>query len=130
MGKVPKFALVSSPEVFRSGGESTVDSTLERLALDAAPSVFKAAAGTGGARLVMKQLRNIPAVDEESELLPTALFSRGGAFGVIEDSPAAESDMSSRAWPNVDANESPAVGVPLNEIEAGSVGDAAPAVWT
>jgi len=78
----------------------------------------------------MKQLRNIPAVDEESELLPTALFSRGGAFGVIEDSPAAESDMSSRAWPNVDANESPAVGVPLNEIEAGSVGDAAPAVWT
>jgi hypothetical protein len=130
----PKFARVSTAEVLRLelrlGGESTVDSGPERLILDAAPSVPKAAAGVGGTSWVTKQPRKIPAIDEESEPWSAAPFSRGGAFGVIGDPPGANPDMLSRAWPNVEANESPAVGVPPKEVEAGSVGVTAPAGWT
>jgi hypothetical protein len=79
---------------------------------------------------VTKQLRKIPAIEEESELPPVAVFSRGDALGVIKDPSGADSDMLSRARPNVEANEMPPVGVPPETFAAGSVGAAAPAGWT
>jgi hypothetical protein len=36
-------------------------------------------------RLVTKQFKKIPAIEEESELFPAARFSRGDAWGAIED---------------------------------------------
>ncbi|HXW16250.1 MAG TPA: hypothetical protein VEN79_17210, partial [Terriglobia bacterium] len=133
-GNVNIFALVSTGGVLKlelqSGGESAVDSGLERLTLDAALSVVKAVVGAGWTTLITKQLRKIPAVVDELELLSAAPLSRGGAFGVIEDPSGAKSGMSSRARPNVEENESPTGGVPPKEVMAGSVGANAPAGWT
>jgi hypothetical protein len=100
------------------------------LAVDGEQSALIAAGGGGWTKLVMKQRRKIPAIDETSEPLPPAGFSRGVALGRIVVPSGTESVIAARAWPKVDANESPPLGVPPKALEAASVATAAAAGWT
>ena len=63
-------------------------------------------------------MRGTPGSSEESESLPPAPFVRDSGFGLIADPSAEVSDVVCSARPKVEANESPAVGVALEAVEA------------
>ncbi|MFZ0963070.1 MAG: hypothetical protein WAO35_19565 [Terriglobia bacterium] len=128
--------LVSPTEVLRLEGKLCVElgddsvAGLWKLTVDSAGSLLRAAVGADWVRLATKQVKKIPAIEEESDLSLAALYPLEDAWGTIGDPPWTGVGTFWRARPRVRANESSPAGVPLQIVEAGSVGAPAPADWT
>jgi hypothetical protein len=87
-GRVPVFGLAVPIEVLcpdaTSEDESKFESGFWRVSVDSSGGLFRAAGGTDCKILVAKQLKRVPAVDEELRGSLVDLFSREDALETIE----------------------------------------------